>query len=1045
MIACQTQHVSSEIVPLPSQPHRRRGRADHARLGLPLTASAFALIAGMSAASAQTIGPDTASATQAQGAAPVSTSATAQATVPAEADLNEIVVTGSRIAHTSFDAPSPITSFNAADIQASGRTNLTDYLQRVPALIGSSDSFENSGTANADVAGLNLLDLRHLGTQRTLVLINGRRSVASDPGTAAVDINTIPTDLVERVDVLTGGASAVYGADGVSGVVNFILKKDFDGVSAHFQSGISQYGDGANRLGSFAIGKNFAEGRGNITLSYEYNADNRVSSLDRRRNQYGRQYLFLQNPADVPNASGADNPNLPDNVPLTSVTYADTSYLGAVSLPDDPYTPIFTGSGVPYDRGDILANSGGYAIGGSNTPVADYGNGDLRPSIKRNNVNLLAHYDFSDAFKLSFEGKYVRTHTYTVGQPNFDYYTALTLDNPYIPANIVAAANAAADAIGVPADDAADRAIYVTRDNLDFPYNASDVTRQTYRGVIDATGRISDHASYDLYYEYGQTRSRIVTLNQRYADRWYASTDVVTNPLTGQPTCRSNIDPAAAPYAVTFTPGAGSGCMPINVLAQGQNPAALDWLFTNDVTHSKITQQVINGSITGDFGQFFELPGGPVKFSIGGEYRKETSNEVPGEDVQNGLLYQYSQIAPVYGKFHVGEFFSELDAPILKNKPWAETLSVGAAFRWSDYSTTGKSTTWQFNGVYAPVKDISFRGSYSKAVRAPNIGELFSPTSQGYFQLSDPCDISQLNNGTANRRANCAAILSGLSVDPATFSPLSDPQSSVTQLGTSSGNTSLKQETAHTWTAGVVLRPRLVPGLTASFDWYHIKIKDAINTPTAQQVAELCVDSPSVDNQYCAQLNRDPTTGYLVGDDVINVYPENVAGFKISGLDINIDYNLRTDNLGTFNFRFVGGYLHQLSYTYAVGAPAENELNYSNGGAPYPKYNANFTTTWTKGPLSLTYNLGWFGHTRRFERKTTDAKPDYVASDYLFIKAYWQHDIEASMDINKRMSFYLGVNNLTNEQPDFASVDYPVSGVGRYFFAGVRVNTGHIF
>jgi outer membrane receptor protein involved in Fe transport len=1017
------------------------------KLQLVLTTSALALVvAGTSAVAAQTVAsPGTSSAMQAQGAAVSSGSANAQSTIPAEANAGEIVVTGSRIARTQFDAPNPITSFNASDIQDSGRTNLTDFLQRVPALIGSSNSYDNSGTANADVAGLNLLDLRHLGTQRTLVLINGRRTVASDPGTAAVDTNTIPTDLVERVDVLTGGASAVYGADGVSGVVNFIMKRDFEGVTAHLQSGISQYGDGANRLGSITIGHNFGDGRGNITLSYEYNADNRISSLDRKRNQYNRQYLFLQNPNDVPDASGNDNPNLPDLVPVTRVTYADTSYLGAVSLPDDPYTPIFTGSGAAYDRGDILANSGGYAVGGSNTPVADYGNGDLRPSIKRNNVNLLSHYDFSDAFKLSFEGKYVRTHTYTVGQPNFDYYTALQLDNPYIPANIVAAANAAADSVGIPADDAADRSIYVTRDNLDFPYNASDVTRQTYRGVIDATGRISDHASYDLYYEYGQTRSRIVTLNQRYADRWTASTDVVTDPVTGQPTCRSNVDPATAPYAVTFTPGAGSGCLPINVLAQGQNPAALAWLFTNDVTHSKITQQVINGSITGDFGQYFELPGGPVKFSIGGEYRRETSSEVPGEAVQDGLLYQYSQIAPTYGKFHVGEFFSELDAPILKNKPWAETLSVGAAFRWSDYSTTGKSTTWQFNGVYAPITDISFRGSYSKAVRAPNIGELYSPTSQGYFQLTDPCDVSQLRNGTSSRTANCAAILSGLGVDPTSFSPLSDPQSSVTQLGTQSGNPNLRQETAHTWTAGVVLRPRFIPGLTASFDWYHIKIRDAINTPTAQQVAELCVDSPSIDNQYCGQLHRDPTTGYLVGNDVIDVYPENVAGFKISGLDIDIDYNLRTARLGTFNFRLVGGYLHQLSYTYAVGAPAENELNYSDGGDPYPKYNANFTTTWTKGSFSLTYNLGWFGRTRRFERKTTDAKPDYVASEYLFIKAYWQHDIEIAYDVNKRMSLYAGVQNLTNEQPDFASVNYPVSGVGRYLFAGVKVSTGKIF
>ena len=1005
-------------------------------LGLLSTAQAVALMA---------VDQGTASAIQAQGTAADEAGATAAASVPAEAQADEIVVTGSRIRRTEFDAPNPITSVNAADILQSGRTNLTDFLQRVPALIGSSDSYDNSGTANADQVGLNLLNLRHLGTERTLILVNGRRRVASSPNTAAVDINSIPTDLVERVDVLTGGTSAVYGADGVSGVVNFIMKQDFEGVTARAQSGISKYGDAGSQLFSVAAGHNFGGGRGNVTLSYEFDRDARVSTLDRKRNSYARRRYFVQNPNDIPDDTGLDDPSLPDQVPLGNIVYADTSYLGAVSLPDDPYTPIFTGSGAPYDRGQVIPNSGGLGIGGSSTPVSAYGNGDLRPRDVRHNVNLISHYEFSDAFKLSFEGQYARSHAFTLGQPNFDYYTALTLDNPYIPANVVAAANAAADAAGIAPDDAAGRSIYVTRDNLDFPYNGADVTRQTYRGVIDASGRISDHARYDAYYSYGQTKSRIVTLNQRYGDRFFAAADVVTDPATGQPTCRSNLDPGAAPDAVTFTPGANSGCLPINLLQVGQNPAAMDWVFVNDVTRSKITQQVASGSISGDFGQYFSLPGGPISFAFGGEYRRETSNEIPGPDVQAGLLYQYSQIAPISGKFHVGEVFTELNAPILKDKPWAQTLSAGAAFRYSDYSTTGTSTTWQFNGVYAPVKDISFRGSYSKAVRAPNIGELFSPSSGGFFAFTDPCDVTQLRNGTSSRAANCATIISALGLDPATFNPLSDSQSSVYQQGTQSGNPNLKQETAKTWTAGVVLRPSFIRGLTASFDWFDTRITDAINTPSAQQVAELCVDSPTIDNEFCGQLNRDPTTGFLVGDNVINVFPENVAAFRVSGLDVNINYELVTKRLGIFNFRLIGGYLHKLSYTYAQGAPPENQLNYSNDGDPYPKYNADFTTTWTKGPFSLTYNLGWFGRTRRFDRKTTDAKPDYVASKYLFIKDYWQHDLQVSFDVNKRFSFYAGVNNLTNEQPDFASTDYPVSGIGRYYFAGVKVISGKLF
>lgn len=1010
-----------------------------------LSTSSFVALA-LAAASAT---PAFAQAAPGDAAQPSTTVTQAQAKVstatPAPVDGSEIVVTGSRITRTQFSAPNPITSFSAADIQQSGRTNLTDFLERTPALIGSSGSFDNSGIANADQIGLNLLDLRHLGTARTLVLVNGRRRVASQPNTAAVDINSIPTDLVQRVDVLTGGTSAVYGADGVSGVVNFVLKQDLEGVLARAQFGLSTYGDGDNNFISVAAGHNFADKRGNITLSYEYNKDSRISSLDRSRNSYANRNYFVQNPNDIPDATGVDNPNLPDNIPLTHIVYADTSYLGAVSLPDDLYTPIFTGSGAPYDRGQVLANSGGLGVGGSSTPVAAYGNGDLRPEITRHNVNLMSHFDFSDAFKLSVEGQYVRSRAYSLGQPNFDYYTALTLDNPFIPANVVTAANAAADAIGVAPGDAAGRSIYVTRDNLDFPYSGADVLRQTFRGVIDASGRLSDHARYDVYYSYGQTKSSINTLNQRYGDRFFAAVDVVTDPATGQPTCRSNLDPAAAAGATSFTPGPNSGCRPLNLLQPGQDPAALAFVFVNDLAHSKITQQVASGSINGDFGQLFALPGGPVKFAIGGEYRRETSNEIPGPLAQSGALYQYSVQVPTSGKFHVGEIFSELDVPLLKGVPLVETLSVGAAFRYSDYSTTGKSTTWQVNGVYAPVTDISFRGSLSKAVRAPNIGELFSPVSQGYFAVTDPCDITKVRNGTQFRQANCNTILTGLGLNPATFNPLSDLQSSVYQLGTAGGNPALQQETARTLTLGVVLRPRFIPGLTASLDYYRIRISNAINTPTAQQVAELCVDSPNVNNQYCGQLNRNPTTGFLVGDDIVNVIPQNVASFRTGGLDLNVNYNLHTQRLGNFSFRLVGGYLEKLSYTYAQGAPPQDQANYSNGGDTAPKYNANLSTTWMKGPLAITYNLGWFSRTRRFERKTTDAKPDYVARQYLYIKAYWQHDIEASFDVNQRLSLYGGIQNFTNEKPDFASTDYPVSGVGRYFFLGVKVNTGKLF
>ena len=288
-------------------------------------------------------------------------------------DDNTIVVTGTRIRRPELDFPNPITAVTSKEIQQSGRTNLTDYLTKIPALNGSTTSNATAGS-NPDYgnSGLNELDLRHLGTQRTLVLVDGRRHVASEEGTAAVDINAIPTDLVERVDVLTGGASAIYGADGVSGVVNFVLKHDFEGFSARGQTGISQRGDAANRFLALTAGTNFSDNKGNFAVAYEYSKDARLPDDSRKYLRAPFAYSFAQNPND-PN----DNPHIPDQLPFRDLRYADSSRRGAVDV--NPFydddgnlvsIPDFTGDGGVYDRGRLLPNSGGYTVGGSSTPVA---------------------------------------------------------------------------------------------------------------------------------------------------------------------------------------------------------------------------------------------------------------------------------------------------------------------------------------------------------------------------------------------------------------------------------------------------------------------------------------------------------------------------------------------------------------------------------------------------------------------------------------------------------------------------------------------------
>ena len=962
--------------------------------------------------------PDVTTARAAEGAAQAGTPSTATATQPEEAKSGEIVVTGSRIARREFAAPNPIVSFNAAAIQDSGNTNITNFLERVPALTGSLDFTQTSG-GNAvyarpfGAAGLNELNLRNLGTQRTLVLVDGRRHVAGEANTAAVDINSIPTDLIERVDVLTGGASAIYGADGVSGVVNFILKRDFDGFAARTQNGISSRGDAANHFFSVVGGHSFGDGRGNVTIAYEYNADDPLRNDDRRYFQEDRrQYL-------IPNDAAANDPSLPHNILVGNLRYGNESPVGAVFIGDEA-NASFNGLGQPYRPGTPAAY---YTTCAScdDTPVAGYYSGDLAPRIRRHDVNLLTHYDFSDAFKLSLDGKFVQVDARTFDYFNSTYGYGIPITNPTVPDSIRAAAIAAGQ-----------DTVYVNRDDIDYGQHGEEDRRRTYRGVADVSGRISDHATYDAYYEYGRTDVRITKINEILLDRYNAALDVVRNPATGQLVCRSNLDPAAAAGAITFTPGPNSGCVPTSLFTASTPQQALNFFQVNDQDADHIVQQVASASVSGDFGQFFRLPGGPVQFSFGGEYRRESSRFDPSQNLLDNAFYTYNEPTDVLragGHFNVKEAFGELNAPILQGRRFAETLSVGAAYRYSSYSTIGSTTTWQFNCVYAPVRDLTFRGSYGKAVRAPNIGELFAPVDGQSNFITDPCTPQELNHGTQYRAANCTALLAryGATINPGL-------QSASNVLGFTSGNADLKAESARTWTAGVVLRPRWLRGFTVSVDWYDINLRNAINTPAAGQLPNLCVDQPTLNNPFCGLITRQQGTGIITS---YFVEPENVASFRTAGLDLNVDYLLRTDRYGTFDFRFVGGYLHRLTMIALPGAVPEDDVDQFGR----PKYNFNFSPTWTIGGFTLSYNLRWFDATRTQPKQVTDDDPDFAPKAQLRYSALWQHDIQLQYQLRNGFAFYVGATNLTDQKPDLGNaINAPISAIGRFLYAGVKLN-----
>ena len=956
----------------------------------------------------------------------------------AQAEENVIIVTGSRIARPEFSFPNPVQAFTAETLERSGKTNLTEFLTESPALLGSQSNIDVAGSnlTDAQSVGVNELDLRNLGTNRTLVLVNGRRHVAGYPGTAAVDINTIPTDLVERVDVLTGGASAIYGADGVSGVVNFILKRNFEGLRVRGQTSISQRGDAGERFVAATAGKNFADGRGNVTMSYEFNETDRFSQ--RKRLNYGKtgpSYVLTRHTGDGSPGGPDDDPNIPDRILQTNLRWADSSPGGAVDL-DGDLVPDFTGEGGVYDLGEYVPGTA-FTIGGSSTPRESY-YGDFTPYTKRHNANIMASFEFSPALRLFAEGKYVRSSAWTVSQPSYDFYTTLYADNAFLNERYGPAV--VGDAL-------------ISRDNFDFGIRRNEMERKLYRAVIGADGELTPHLKYEASYVFGRATSTSTNRNDRISDRYYAALDAVEDPGTGQITCRINLPGQtdiqystsnSTPYKggiLTFTPGQ---CVPLNILGAGSpSQAALDWVLADHSTRSRITQHVVSGSLSGDTGAFFNLPGGPVGFAVGAEYRKESSLFVPSDLSLGGYLDDSAPARIDRGSFDVKEIFAEINLPLLRDVPFAKSLSVGAAYRLSDYSTIGTTKTWNVNGSYSPISDITVRGTYSQAVRAPNITELFAGGSGTYEFITDPCGPERLDEGTQYRAANCAAALAALGVDQSSFDPADDqtsPQNN-SLLGFQGGNPQLSEETAKTWTAGVVLRPQFIRGLSIAADWYDIHLTQAINYSTSQDVVDLCVDQPDLDNIYCDAITRSATTGYVSSFTII---PVNVASYDTSGLDLTVNYTVQpADNWGTFNFQLVGNYLHKLSFVPAVGADPENqrdEPGYARDEfAPLaPKFSASFDLTWKKGPATINYGINWWSKTRRVTREQEMGNPDYVERKYIWYKEKWEHELFISYDIEDRYEIYAGINNLWDTKPDVAGVAYPISAVGRSFYLGVK-------
>jgi iron complex outermembrane receptor protein len=1056
-----------------------------------------------------------------------------------------VLVTGSRIARDpNLASPVPVQSLDAEALQLSGEVSLADIVNRIPALLAST-------TAEQTLTGANALNLRGLGSVRTLTLVNGRRHVAGFEGDQAVDIGSIPRGLVERVEVLTGGASAIYGSDAVTGVVNFILRDDFEGQSYDARFGMSSRGDAENASLQALWGRNFHEGRGNITFALDYTFDSVLRFGDRPWSANNGLSRSLPNPALRFQAGDitASTPlfgnffnfqqtgRYPYGLPIptsaqafinqynatfgTNLTVADlsaaelalierrntapsrailpqpnfsiSSRRGVISPGNFGLAPGIdtNGSGVDdclesfvgWNNSLVGTGSFGFAGGcwvvnndGSVRPYRDglvagsfnqFG-GDgiedvfdqtyLIPQTERITANLNARYDLTPSTRAFFEFKASQSVTQR-GTPLNTFYDLLygAPDNPFLPVELQGLAQSTGG-------------LFITRDPTDLGPNVTQFTRDTYRVVGGLMGELANGWSWEVAANYGQFTNTIKGRNTVLLDRFFAAIDVVSD-ANGNPVCRSSLDPTAIPPTTifgipdfdpgfyTFTPGDGQ-CRPANIWG-GPNSIsadAVDFITTTTIDELRLEQTVLSGLLAGDFGNWFTLPAGPVSFAAGIEYRRETSR-LNRDNVDLGILpagspfgegtlisdvsangslgfNALSQFFNSSGNFDVTDVFIELSVPLLANLPLAQELTLDGAYRYADYSTVGGAETWKLGLLWTPVEDISFRGTISQAIRAPNIDELFRPDNPAFFRPIDPCDASELGNAPdpALRAANCQAGGNGLPGLPGGFT---DPLSARFP-GVAGGNQNLSEEKADTVTIGLVFTPRFVPGFNFTLDYWNVQIEDGIGFVTAQQIVNGCYDASDFPNSgFCGLFERETNAAspQFGGFRFLRQSFVNFASIEAKGYDFAANYSFSWRD---YDFRMGVSGTRQEQLDFFNNPLDPTDVNPALEELRRPIWAGNANVGVTRGDLSLGWNTQYVG-------RQALGGVEVETIDTLFGDAGWApemyiHNFNASYRFSESVRLYGGVNNVFDEFPYVTERAWPAGPRGRFFFVGIEAS-----
>ena len=938
-----------------------------------------------------------------------------------ETSSGDIVVTGTLIKNPNLTASSPVTVVGQEELQLTQTNVAEEILRDIPGTVASIGSAVNNGNG-----GASFVNLRGLGSNRNIVLLDGVRITPSNT-VGRVDLNNIPLALIERTDVLTGGASTTYGADAVSGVVNFITRQDFAGMELAASQQISEKGDGNYFRADLTVGANFDDGRGNAVISVGYQDSDPVYQGD-------RDFSFASYNSFTGVGGGGSPTAVPTSIFLTSLSSTANQQI-------DPTTGLFRAQFADF-------NFNPFNI--------------FQTPFERFNIYGAGHYEVADGLEIYTRGLFTKNTVQTIIAPSgvFGEELLLPLGNPFLPA---AARAQLCTAEGLTAAQCANpntlvtlEAVYRRTPEVGPRISNFETVLFDYRAGL--RGGITDTISFDVFGAYGESAN--------------------TQTLQGY-VLRSRLQPALlTTSATTCTPPPGSpaataACVPINLFGpQGSiTPAMANFIEGESTTTNRTSLAQARGLISGDVGAGLPWANDPIGFAVGGEYRKYQASQRADLLAQTpGELGGAGGAAPnINGGFDVYEAFAEVIAPIVQDRPLFDSLTLEAGIRRSHYSVFApgdpsfNTTTWKVGGQWAPVTGIKFRGNYQRAVRAPNIAELFSPVSTGLTNLAvDPCaGAAPLTNATL--RAVCIAQGAPAGVIGSIQNPAAGQANS-----TAGGNPNILPEKSDSWTVGGVFQPSFVPGLTLTLDYYWIVVNDAITNATPGDVIAACFNNLSTTSAACTtQIRRNPSTGRLSGSSVntpgLLTPLTNQGRLQTDGIDLTLNY--RTDLPfadAKLNLSFAGNYTFNSKFQASpTGLNRECTGFYSvNCASIQPEYSWNQRTTLTFGDVDV--SLLWrYISSQEYEPILTN-RP-FVGTlvggnlagrsvDFTRIKAYNYFDLSTRFEVSENFDFTVLVANILDKQPPFlgntigstsfnSGNTYPSTydALGRNFRVGARL------